>query len=204
MKLKRIGGRPRHISRVLDNPVDVPDGCSTNTNTSTNILQYHDCQINAKRWKDQMHLYLYLSSIKAASHWFIQTTCLDDYQLSPKRFMIVTVTSVESNALHLADFKWIMTLISPYNPRPSPVKWGGLNMCLMEFQQQSDSRRVFGMSCTTGTQEKQMNHFWINIQCVGGILIMYSQQWDFKAGLWPSPCDSPTFHHRQISSLYFT
>lgn len=144
--------------------------------------------------KDERIKCIHLSSIKAASHWFIQATCLDDYQLSPKRFMIVTVTSVESSALHLADFKWIMTLISPYNPRPSQVKWGGLNMCLMEFQQQSDSRRVFGMSCTTGTQEKQMNHFWINIQCVGGILLMYSQQWDFKAGLWPSPCDSPTFH----------
>lgn len=183
--------RPRNISRVLDNPVDIPDGCSTNTNTSTNILQYRDCQINAKRWRDKIHLYLYLSSIKAASHWFIQTTCLYDYQLSPKRFMIVTVTSVESNALHLADFKWIKTLISPYNPRPSPVKWVGLNMRLMEFQQKSDSRRVFGTAARLGCRKNRWITSWINIPCVRGILIMCSQQWGFKAGLWPSPCDSP-------------
>lgn len=104
-ELKRIGRRPRNICRVLDNHVDISDGCSTNINTP--IRQYWECQINAHRWKDEMHLYLFpsLSSIKAASHWFSQTNCLDDYQLSPKRFMIVTVTSVESNALHLADFK---------------------------------------------------------------------------------------------------
>lgn len=197
LELKRIGGRPRNISRVLDNPVDIPDGCSTNTNTSTNILQYRDCQINAKRWKDKIHLYLYLSSIKAASHWFIQTTCLYDYQLSPKRFMIVAVTSVESNALHLADFRWIKTSISPYNPRPSPVKWVGLNMCLMEFQQKSD----LAQAARLGRRKNRWITIWINIPCVGGILMMYSQQWGFKAGLWPSPCDSPV-DYCQISSSY--
>lgn len=63
--------RPRNISRVSDNPVEIPDGCSMSTNTSVNILQYHDCQINAKRRKDKMHPRLYLSSIMAASHRFI-------------------------------------------------------------------------------------------------------------------------------------
>lgn len=105
--------RPRNISRVLDNPAEIPDGCSMSTNTSVNILQYHDCEINAKRRKDKMHLCLYLSSIRAAGHWFIQTTCLDDYQLSLKRFMIATVTSLQSNTLHLADFERITILISP-------------------------------------------------------------------------------------------
>lgn len=107
VELKRIGGRPRNISRVLDNRADVPDGCSTNINTTTNILQYRECQINANRWEDQIHLHLYLSrsSIKSASHWFSQANSLHDYQLSLKLFMIVTVTSVESNALHLADIK---------------------------------------------------------------------------------------------------
>lgn len=168
--------------------MDIPDGCSTNTNTSTNILQYRDCQINAKRWKDKIHLYLYLSSIKAASHWFIPTTCLYDYQLSPKRFMIVTVTSVESNALHLADFRWIKTLISPYNPRPSPVKWVGLNMRLMEFQQKSDSRQA--QAATTGTQEKQMSHHLNKYpMCWGGILInafpaVRFQSWPLTLPMW--------------------
>lgn len=41
--------RPRNISSVSDNPVEIPDGCSMSTNTSVNILQYHDCQINAKK-----------------------------------------------------------------------------------------------------------------------------------------------------------
>lgn len=41
--------RPRNISRVLDNPAEIPDGCSMSTNTSVNILQNGDCQINAKK-----------------------------------------------------------------------------------------------------------------------------------------------------------
>lgn len=121
------------------------------TNTSTNILQYRECQINANRWEDKMHLHLFLSlsSIKAASHWFIQTNCRDDYQLSPKRFMIVTVTSVESNAVDLADF--MMTLIiSPRNPRPKPQLSG---VVLIRFWWNINSnqifRWVFDMSRTT-------------------------------------------------------
>lgn len=204
MELKRIGWRPRNICRVLDNHVDISDGCSTNINTP--ILQYWKCQINAHRWKDEMHLYLFpsLSSIKAASHWFSQTNCLDDYQLSPKRFMIVTVTSVESNALHLTGFKKIMTLISPYNPRPSPVKWGGFNTFLMKFQQQSDCRWIFVISSTT--LGKQINHLLINFMWelnleYGRILMMYSQQWDFKDGLWSNPCDLPIIH---LSNFLFS
>lgn len=61
MEGKRIGGRPRNISRVLDNHVDIPDDCSTNINAHTNILQYHEYQTHANRWKDKMHLYSYLS-----------------------------------------------------------------------------------------------------------------------------------------------
>lgn len=92
--------RPRNISSVSDNPVEIPDGCSMSTNTRINIIQYHDCQIKAKRRKDQMHQCLYPSSIMAAGHWFIQTTCLDDYQLSPKRFMIVSyITEIEHSTL---------------------------------------------------------------------------------------------------------
>lgn len=45
-----------------------------------------------------------------------------DYQLPRKRFTIVTVASVESNALHLDEFKYVTTLIRFYNLRPSPVK----------------------------------------------------------------------------------
>lgn len=58
-----------------------------------------------------------------------------DDQLSFKRFMIVTVTSLESNVLQLADFESITILIGLYNQRPSPVKWR-LLMFLMKFWQQ--------------------------------------------------------------------
>lgn len=126
--------RPRNISSVSDNPVEIPDGCSMSTNTSVNILQYHDCQINAKRRKDQMHQCLYPSSIMAASHWFIQTTCLDDYQLSPKRFMIVSyITGIEHSTLgplwKKSDFD------RPLKSQVKPSEADGL----LEFQRQSGS-----------------------------------------------------------------
>lgn len=86
----------------------------------------------------------YLSSIRAASHWFIQTNCLHDYQLWLKRFMIVTVTSLESNILHLADFERATIFIGLYNPRASAVKWT-LLMSVIEFQQQPASPCIFVM-----------------------------------------------------------
>lgn len=54
--VKEDGRRPRTISRVLDNPAEIPNGCSMSTNTSVNILQYRDCQINAERRQDKMPL----------------------------------------------------------------------------------------------------------------------------------------------------
>lgn len=76
---------------VLDNRADIPDGCSTKKNKkktlipAQNILQYRERQINANRWRDKKRICPCSSpprsSIRAASHWFAQTNCLDDYQL---------------------------------------------------------------------------------------------------------------------------
>lgn len=110
MELKRIGGRPRNISRVLDSHADVPDGRPTNINTGTNSLQFREYQTHAIRWKDK-EAFLLVSSphsfIEAASHWFSQTKSSSvspafsyDYQLPPKRFMIVSHTAgIERAAL---------------------------------------------------------------------------------------------------------
>lgn len=202
MELKRIAGRPRNISRVLDNHVDIPDGRSTNINT-TNVkeMQIDErikciCACTSPSHPSRLPVIDLVRKLP-----FREPAFSYDYQLSPKRFMIETVTSVESNALHLAEFKWIMTLISPYNPRPSPVKWGGLNTFLTEFQQPSDCRRVLVMSSTTGTRGKTDESLLNKYLMCRGILMMYSQRWDFKAGVWPSPCDSPTFH---LSNFLFT
>lgn len=76
---------------VLDNRADIPDGCSTKKNKkktlipAQNILQYRERQINANRWRDKKRICPCASpprsSIRAASHWFAQTNCPDDYQL---------------------------------------------------------------------------------------------------------------------------
>lgn len=144
------------------------------TNTSVNILQYHDCQINAKRRKDKMHQCLYPSSIMVASHWFIQTTCLDDYQLSPKRFMIVSyITGIERSTLgplwKKSDFD---------QPLKSQVKPSEADASL-EFQRQSGSVRAFWpRAARLWAQENTSSICRNNADTF--------QRWDLQIDLWPA------------------
>lgn len=88
-------GVPRNISRVPDNPVDIPDGAHTNANAGTEHAQMSWLSNKCKK-RDKISLYILSPHLSAIDLARKPGQMIISFQ--HKRFMTVTVTSVGSNA----------------------------------------------------------------------------------------------------------